>query len=126
MAKKKDNRNATSRQDVRDPPGGIRPPVLAIDFEEFAHFLEGSGMSEEDACRYLQTMWTIVCEIVSLGFGVHPVQQAQKTCGKLGKDAPQAPSTAADEVEWESKFLIDNFEDATGLETEPEAEGVKL
>lgn len=58
------------------------PAALSVDFEEFAHFLDGTNLSEEEAQQYLRTMWDIVCQFVALGFGVHPAQMAQNSCGQ--------------------------------------------
>ena len=100
------------------------PPVITVDYEKYEHFLENADLSEDRKREFIETLWRIIVGFVDLGFGVHPAQQAQKTCGKLDENAPEPSSTAPDKVEWEGKFLTENFEQATDLETEPEAEGV--
>lgn len=120
MAKqKKDNKKGNSPQDS--------PPTLtvAVDFEEFAHFLEGSDLTEEEACRYLQTIWVIVCEFVSLGFGVHPAQQAQDSCGKDRRSSPTTAMAKSDGLNYRGRSLIMNFADATDLETDQAEKGVE-
>lgn len=56
---------------------------LEFDPSTFMHFLDGADWSEEEKAEYLAIVWEIVCEFVALGFNVHPLQQAQKACGKL-------------------------------------------
>ena len=100
------------------------PPVITVDYEKYAHFLENEDLSEDQKREFIETLWRIIVSFVDLGFGVHPAQQAQKACGKLRQNRPETPSRTPDAVEWNSQFLINNFEYATGLDTEPEAEGV--
>ena len=100
------------------------PPVITVDYEKYAHFLESCDASEEQKREFIEMLWRIIVGFVDLGFGVHPAQQAQKSCGKPEKMAPKTPSTVPDEVDWKSKFLTENFKDANGLKAEPEAEGV--
>ena len=54
-----------------------RPPTTTVDFERYKHLMDDFDMSEEQKREYLQALWNIVSEFVALGWGVHPVQQAQ-------------------------------------------------
>lgn len=56
--------------------------MIKVDYERYAHFLENSDASEDDKREFVQLIWNIVFSIASLGFSVHPVQAAQKICGK--------------------------------------------
>ena len=100
-------------------------PVITVDYEKYEHFLENSDLSEDQKRQFIDALWQIIVGFVDLGFGVHPVQQAQNTCGKLQDRSPKPPSTEANEVHWDSKFLTKNFEDAADLETDAAAGGVK-
>lgn len=122
MAKqKKENQRYETQVHVDGEPSSER---FGIDFEEFAHFFEGEDITEEQARAFLKIYWEIACEIMSLGFGFHPVQQAQKACGQLKREGPKAPLSAPDGVILNTDILTENFLEATGLDTDAGAEGV--
>jgi hypothetical protein len=104
-------------------PGGGGPPALNVDWEEFAHFLDETGWSDEEKADYLQTLWGVMVEFAMLGFGFHPVQQAgsartgeQNTCGKLPEDAAPRPDTGADAVNLMDQFKSRNTGRAAATE----------
>ncbi len=90
------------------------PPVFTIDFEEFAHFFEGEEVAEEEARGFLKLYWEIACELMSLGFGFHPVQQAQKACGKDAGTRDALPLKAPDSLYLNQNYISENFEQAAG------------
>lgn len=95
---------------------GISKPVITVDYERYAHFLKDSDLTEDQKREFLQALWNIIVEFVSLGFGVHPLQQAKNTCGQLKEDLPKPALTAPDTVYLDDKLLVDNFgEDADQL-----------
>ncbi len=100
-------------------------PVITVNYEKYAHFLEDIDWSEEQKAEWLQALWNIIVEFVSLGWGVHPLQQAQDSCGKLKENGLIPPLTAADRVLLNKEILTENFEYVSGLETGAGAEGVK-
>lgn len=51
-------------------------PALQIDWEFYARFLEETDATEDQKRELIETLWSIVCSFVNLGFGVEPVQQA--------------------------------------------------
>ncbi len=53
-------------------------PMILVDYEKYAHFLEEADLSEDQKREFLQSLWGIITQFVSLGFGVHPLQQAHK------------------------------------------------
>jgi hypothetical protein len=57
-------------------------PTLTLDVELYQHYLDGSDLTNAEKAELLETFWSIICEFVRLGFGVHPVQQAQNAGGK--------------------------------------------
>lgn len=69
------------------PPGSGSPfsfetseagePVMTVDYDAYAHFLEDSDLSEDEKRALLQSLWNVIVECVSMGFGVHPMQQAK-------------------------------------------------
>lgn len=50
-------------------------PTLTIDTNLYQHYLDNADLTEEQKQELLQTLWSIICEFVMLGFNVHPVQQ---------------------------------------------------
>ncbi|SDF61788.1 hypothetical protein [Thalassobaculum litoreum] len=101
---------------------GSGPPSVSVDLEEFAHFLDDTGWSDDQKADYLQTLWGVMVEFAMLGFGFHPVQQAgnarnagsgnRDACGKLPESAAPRPDTGADAVKYEQSELNKPFEKA--------------
>ena len=87
----------------------VMKPVITVDYERYAHFLDSSDLSDEQKQEFLQTLWNIVVGFVDLGFGVHPVQQAQKPCGKVEVSEPKPALTVPNRVECSLKSLIHRF-----------------
>ena len=100
-------------------------PVITFDYERYAHFLDTADLTEDQKREFLQSLWNIIVQFVSMGFGVHPVQQAQNTCGKLTENSLKPPLAGPDQVLLDCEFLTDNFELATESEKDSAAEGVK-
>lgn len=86
--------------------------MFAIDFEEFAHFFEDEDITEDQARAFLKIYWEIACEIMSLGFGFHPAQQAQKACGKQAETPEAPPVIPPDNVYLNQRIISENFEQA--------------
>jgi len=103
MTKTKHSPDTTDTLPTLDPTGG-GSPVVSVDLEEFAHFLDGTGWSEDQKAEYLRTLWGVMVEFAMLGFGFHPVQQAEKTCGKLPENGSPRPEEGADEVDLKDQF----------------------
>lgn len=99
-------------------------PVMTVDFERYAHMLEDSDLTEEQKRELLQALWNITVEFVSLGFGVHPIQQAKEACGKPTEKSSNSALTASDTVYLDQSILSQFFE-ASDLETDADAEGVE-
>ena len=119
-----DERLDGSGQTYSEEANHIRP-VITVDYEKYEHFLETTDLSEDQKREFIEALWSIIISFVDLGFGVHPAQQAENSCGKLQKNSPRLPSTMENRVGWNSKFLTKNFEDATDLETDAAAGGIK-
>ena len=47
------------------PVSGNRP-VITVDYEKYGHFLEGSDLTEAQKQEFLQTLWNIIVEFVSV------------------------------------------------------------
>jgi len=115
---KKDTRTTLTPTDKKSAR-----PVVTVDYERYAHFLEDSDFSEEQKQEFLQAIWQIVVEFVSLGFGVHPLQQVGKNCGKGEKFSLKPALTNADTV-YLDQSILKKFIDASDLVTGTDAEGV--
>ena len=101
-------------------------PVITVDYERYAHFLEDADLTEEQKQQFLESLWRIIVSFVDLGFGVHPVQQAQQACGELEDDPSNSSSRAADKVTCESRLLTDRFDDVADPEPDVVADGVEI
>ena len=73
-------------------------PTFTIDVQHYQKYLDDSNISDEDKTELLEVLWEIICEIVSLGFGVHPVQQAQGACGQRKETPPQIMQDDSDKL----------------------------
>ena len=82
--------------------------ALTVDYDLYAHYLEDSDLTEEKKREFLAALWTIICEFVALGFGVHPIQQAQSSCGEL-------PETSGNPSTGETCVLDSNHPDLIEL-----------
>ena len=102
--------------------GDQKPLSVEVDYERYAHFLEDTQLSDEEKITYLQTLWKIICEFVALGFEVHPLQQAQKSCGEPDEKPTQAPQDGETDVEYLGPFLRDNFTRLAALSRNGKAE----
>lgn len=76
-------------------------PSVGIDLSPYEALLADSDMSEADKTALLEALWSIVSSFVQLGFGVHPVQQAEamredhaRACGQVAKSRGTAPMRA--------------------------------
>lgn len=86
-------------------------PVLTIDYEKYEHFFEESDLTEAEKRAFIETIWSVIVSFVDMGFGVHPVQQAQEACGKLAKNPPKSALTAPDGL-YLRNDITRNFKDA--------------
>lgn len=83
---------------------GSGPPCVSVDLEEFAHFLEGTGWTDDQKREYLEMLWAVMVEFAMLGFGFHPVHEAQNACGKLPESGAPRPETGANAVNLRDQF----------------------
>ena len=93
------------------------PSIVTLDYDLYAQHLDDADLSEDQKREFLETLWNLIVEIMSLGFDVHPVQQAQKPCGKLSKNLKERPFIEANAVQLNSHILEHIFSDATDGKT---------
>ena len=101
------------------------PPVLSVDYDLYAQYLEDTSLSEEQKREFLEALWSIICEFVALGFEVHPVQQAQNACGKLPENRTNLPISMPDAVKSERHTQRKKFNDAADENSPPVAERIQ-
>lgn len=101
------------------------PNVVEFDAAAFTHFLDDTDWSDEEKTQYIALVWQIIGEFVALGWGVHPVQQAQEACGKLPKTGTETPILRADVVEWRDQDQANTFNAAADHRTTDAAERIQ-
>ena len=99
------------------PSSASGPAAITVDYEAYAHFLDGSELSEDQKQALLQSLWNIVVGFVSLGFDVHPAypdrSPDRNACGQVSKDGAADPDPKPDAVSWINPQLIYEFESAS-------------
>ena len=65
--------------------GSPAKPLILVDYERYAHLLDDEDLTEDQKQEFLQTLWSIIVEFVSLGFNVHPLQQVSSGLDKNQK-----------------------------------------
>lgn len=109
---------------MTDEDTGLRRPLnIEVDYEKYAHFLDEADMSDEEKRAFAQTVWEIIVDFVSLGFGVHPVQQAGQSCGQNTPLARMSPEEVSAVVKSENSNLKTQHRKATSTECPEVAEG---
>lgn len=56
--------------------------AVTLDYERYQHLLDNGDLTDEQKQEALQLIWQLVCEFVSLGFNVHPMDETPAKCGK--------------------------------------------
>lgn len=87
-------------------PTPLSKQTLLVDYERYAHMLDDSDLSEEAKQEFLQTLWSIICDFVAMGWGVHPVQQVEKTCGQLAQSHAEGTVQGKDVLELKDTISI--------------------
>ncbi len=90
---------------------GTKPdkPVITIDYERYEQFLEKSDMTDVQKQEFLQTLWEVITEFVSLGFGVHPLQSHENICGKAVKEGKATALLTPNVIGFPDKNLSKSF-----------------
>jgi hypothetical protein len=91
---------------------GAKRPVITFDYSLYDHYLDDTDLSDAQKREFLETMWNLIVELMSLGFDVHPVQQARDACGKLPECLSNPPISKPGAVQSDNQFLTENFSDA--------------
>ena len=98
--------------------------IVTVDYERYAHFLSDSDLSHEEKQAFLDAIWNIILGFIDLGFGVHPIQQADKACGKVNKSVAPSASGSKKAVEYRHTMIeqfinsADEMREMAGEESE--------
>jgi hypothetical protein len=117
MTEHEDNHSIHNTQNSR--------PVITFDYSLYDHYLEDTGLSEDQKREFLEIMWALIVEIMSLGFDVHPVQQAQAACGKLSESRANLATPRKNKVKSKDQFLETDFIDAANGSARRAAERIQ-
>jgi len=79
-------------------------PAVTLDVEKYRKYLEDANLTPEQEREFIEALWSIVANFVSMGFGVHPVQQAQNACGQVEGNSSKPALTAPDDVNYTDDF----------------------
>lgn len=118
-------------QDDRANMGGVtNRPVITVDYERYAHFLEDADLSEEQKLEFLQALWNVIVEFVSLGFGVHPLQRIEGLveefgCGQIAEKPAAKTTPLQDKLKYSDKAISRKFERAAGPGSQEARQGVE-
>lgn len=100
-------------------------PIVTVDYEKYLHHLSDTEASDEEKIAYIKMLAEILVSFVDLGFGVHPAQQAQGSCGKDKEKPLKSAAMAPDALYLHHQHLSENFEDAADLELSRHAERIQ-
>ncbi|MEO0384155.1 MAG: hypothetical protein AAF234_11455 [Pseudomonadota bacterium] len=107
--------DVTAQSNEEDIPQSRDYPALEIDYDLYMKMLEDSEWNDDQKREFIETMWSIIVSFVDLGFGNHPVQQAN---GDV--DIPKEFLSLNDSGMVESTQSPKNqFLDAAGDDTSP-------
>ncbi|MEM9668628.1 MAG: hypothetical protein AAF950_06850 [Pseudomonadota bacterium] len=81
-------------------------PRIEFDWQKYAALLEGDDYTEAEKRELLELLWNIIVEFVSLGFGVHPLQQA---CGQVAETPGSPTSSSENPVYLDSSLVCEDF-----------------
>lgn len=102
----------------------VPPFFMEVDLEEFVHFLDGTNMTEEQKLECVAVHWRIICEALMLGLRIHPVQQAQKNCGKNRDTHDTPPLSGQSGVLLSEEFIEMKMPEQAGLEGDKPEGGI--
>ncbi|MDJ0685161.1 MAG: hypothetical protein QNJ84_10695 [Alphaproteobacteria bacterium] len=98
------------------PPIQTAPPTLKIDYEKYLRFLEHTEMSDTEKIACIDAHWRVICEFVKLGFNIHPVQVAEKACGKRAKHGDERASQPENAVHYLRHHILENHSTGAGTQ----------
>ena len=58
-------------------------PLITCEFEKFDKYFRDENISDAQKTELLQVLWNFVVASMSFNLGIHPLQLATQSCGKL-------------------------------------------
>lgn len=101
------------------------PPIITFDYDLYAHYMDDEDLTEGEKREFMRSLWNLIVEFMSLGYEIHPLQQAQEACGKLSKSRTNPPDAGADRVQSRDQFLSNDFNDAADGKSPEAAERIQ-
>lgn len=92
-------------------------PTLSIDVQHYQKYLDDSSISDKDKQELLETLWDIICELVQLGYGVHPLQNIDNECGESIEKQEDSTLLSADMVNSLHSTLREHFTQKANAES---------
>lgn len=83
-------------------------PVMKINIEHYQRYLDDTNISDTDKEELLETLWSIICELVELGYGVHPLQE---NCGESNKEVANSSLLSPYMLDLHTLKLSEHFTD---------------
>tara|TARA_R110002124_G_scaffold99838_4_gene246096 strand:- start:917 stop:1456 length:540 start_codon:yes stop_codon:yes gene_type:complete len=89
--------------------------VVEIDTAKYQKYLDDPALGEDQKHEIVEAIWGIMMNFVSLGFEVHPVQQAmnEEACGQLSDALDPSPDADSNGAKQDYSSLTDTFNAAS-------------
>lgn len=98
-----------AKEKKKIPPIRSATPRIELDLQKYEALLDDENLSEVEKRELVQTLWNVIVEFVSLGFGVHPLQQATPACGQVQNHAPKRPMEPTSEIYLDHTLVGEDF-----------------
>lgn len=92
---------------------------LEIDLSVYAPLFEDETISDADKMALLEALWSVIMTFAQIGWGVHPVQQAQAArtlresrCGQHAESGARGGIASLAMIELNETYLSGEFDSA--------------
>ncbi|WP_417518013.1 hypothetical protein [Minwuia sp.] len=93
-------------------PPGASCALSDDEIREFAAYFDDEDVTDEQVVEFIQIYWALALEVMAMDFGLHPVQLAEISCGKLAENDPRSARPSLDSVYSKEGIIAQNFEEA--------------
>ena len=105
--------------------GNHTKPIIEINVKKYEHYLENSGLTDEEKIKYLETLRDILIEFTWFAFGMHPLQQLENGCGEDSEKISLDTILTQDVLNSTDQQISDDFKDIALPDKAPQGEGVE-
>lgn len=88
---------------------GHQEALSEKELQEFDALLDAPHLNEQERQEFLQTVWNIIVACIDFGWGDHPIQQVQDSCGKSPEIKPDSGLSGDNMVFSEDRKLNDKY-----------------